>query len=88
MGFLAGFVAGFVAGFAVGFIAGFAVGFAAGFPVGFVVGFVVDFVVDLGSLEDFEGPEDCAIWSSKWTIGFLERIDLRSVGSAMIIKVK
>jgi hypothetical protein len=53
---------------------------------GFVAGFAVG-LVGLGAVEDFEGLEDCAIKSSKWTIGFLERIDLRSVGSAMIIKL-
>ena len=77
---------GSILGFAVG-----AVGCAVGCVVGFVVGFAVDFVGlarGLGALEDFEGPEDCAIWSSKWTLGFLERIDLRSIGSAMIIKFK
>ena len=38
---------------------------------GFIVGFAVG-LVSLGALEDFEGPEDCANRSSKWTIGFLE----------------
>ena len=52
-----------------------------------VAGGFKGFAVGLGALEDFEGPKDCAIWSSKWTIGFLERLDLRSVGSAMMIKL-
>jgi hypothetical protein len=38
----------------------------------------------LGAAEGFEGPSNCAIWPSKWTLGLLDRFDLRSVCSAMI----
>jgi hypothetical protein len=36
-----------------------------------------------GFLDLVEG-NDCAILSSKWTIGFLVRIDRRSEGSAIV----
>jgi hypothetical protein len=50
----------------------------------------LDFSVDLVGLASLVGLAGClgakdyAILSSKWTIGFLERIDRRSEGSAMI----
>jgi hypothetical protein len=52
----------------------------------------VDFVVDLtglalGALEGSKGSEDWAYYSPKGTLGFLDRFDLRSIGSAMIIKL-
>jgi len=47
----------------------------------------VGLVEALGALKGLEGPKDSAIWSSKWILGFLKRIDLRSVGSAIIIKL-
>ena len=40
-----------------------------------------------GAIEGLEGL-DCTIRSSKWTFGFIDRLDLRSVGSAMIIKLR
>jgi hypothetical protein len=66
--------------------------FAPDFVVGLVdgSGFLVDFVADLTGLETTEGSEGTKDWaycSSKGTLGFLDRFDLRSVGSAMIIKL-
>ena len=54
---------------------------------GLMEGFAED-IAALEALEGFEGLEDCRIWSLKWTLDFLDRFDLRSVDSAMIIKFK
>ena len=66
----------------VDFVVG-AVGCAVGFAVGFVAG-LVGLAGALGATEGFEGPEDCAMRSSKCTIGFLDLLDRRSIGSSMI----
>jgi len=55
--------------------------------LGSTEGFVVGLVKNLGDFRGFKGPEYYAVWSSKWILDFLKRIDLRSVGSAMIIKL-
>ena len=47
----------------------------------------VGLVGALGALKGFEGPKYSAIWSLKWILSFLKRIDLRSVGSAIISKL-
>ncbi len=57
-----------------------------GFTEDFVA--LVGVIVALGVLEGLEGLEDCRILSLKWVIGFFERVDLRSIGSVMIIKFK
>ena len=38
----------------------------------------------LGAIEGFEGPDNCAIWLSKWTLGLIDQFDLRSVCLAII----
>ncbi len=47
----------------------------------------VGLVGALGALKGFENFKDSVIWSSKWILGFLKRIDLRSMGPAIIIKL-
>src|SRR5450432_2699239 len=49
-------------------------------------GFLVDFVA-FGALEGSKGTKDWACCSPKGTLGFLDRFDLRSVDSAMIIRL-
>ena len=51
--------------------------------VGFVAGFL-RLARGLGATKGVEGPGNCAIWPSKWTLGLIDRFDLRSVCSAMI----
>jgi hypothetical protein len=55
-----------------------------------VVGFGAGFGADLVALSATEGPKgskDCAISSSKCTIGFLDLLDRRSAGSAITSKL-
>ena len=69
-----------------GLIVDFVVG-AVDCAVGFAVGFVADLVGLAGALgapEGFEGSEDYVIRLSKCTIGFLDLLDRRSIGSSMI----
>jgi len=62
--------------------------FAADFVVDLVDGrgFLVDFVAGL-AIEGSEGTKDWACCSSKGTVGFLDRFDLRSGGLDMTIKL-
>jgi hypothetical protein len=84
------FADGFVDGSSVGLAVGLAVDRVVGCVVGCEVGFAPDlvgFVRASSATEGSEGLEDCAISSSKCTVGFLDLLDRRPVDSSIIIRV-